>query len=53
MSSPTKVTPISGFPEFLPAERLVELHFLDTVRERGGVCLSAGELAAKVEAGSA
>ena len=33
MSSPTKVTPISGFPEFLPAERLVELHFLDTVRE--------------------
>ena len=33
MSSPTKVTPISGFPELLPAERLLELHFLDTVRE--------------------
>ncbi|GAA4409539.1 histidine--tRNA ligase [Fodinibacter luteus] len=33
MSAPTKVTPISGFPEFLPAERLVELHFLDVVRE--------------------
>ncbi len=33
MSSPTKVTPLSGFPEFLPAERLLELHFLDTVRE--------------------
>jgi histidyl-tRNA synthetase len=28
-----KVTPISGFPELLPAERLLELHFLDTVRE--------------------
>ncbi len=28
-----KVTPISGFPEFLPAERIVELHFLDTIRE--------------------
>jgi len=33
VSSPTKVTPISGFPELLPAERLLELHFLDTVRE--------------------
>ena len=29
----TKVTPISGFPEFLPAERLLELHFLDVIRE--------------------
>ncbi len=29
----TKVTPISGFPELLPAERLLELHFLDVVRE--------------------
>ena len=29
----TKVTPLSGFPELLPAERLVELHFLDTIRE--------------------
>jgi len=28
-----RVTPISGFPELLPAERLLELHFLDTVRE--------------------
>lgn len=33
MSTPTKVTPISGFPEFLPAERLLELHFLDVIRE--------------------
>jgi histidyl-tRNA synthetase len=33
VSSPSKVTPISGFPELLPAERLLELHFLDTVRE--------------------
>ena len=36
MSQPTqrsKVTPISGFPEFLPAERLVEQHFLDVIRE--------------------
>ena len=29
----TKVTPISGFPELLPAERLLELHFLDVIRE--------------------
>ena len=28
-----KVTPISGFPELLPAERLLELHFLDVIRE--------------------
>jgi histidyl-tRNA synthetase len=28
-----KVTPISGFPEYLPAERLVEQHFLDVIRE--------------------
>ena len=27
-----KITPISGFLEFLPAERLVELHFLDVIR---------------------
>ncbi|QKE84706.1 histidine--tRNA ligase [Arthrobacter sp. NEB 688] len=34
MNAPAqKVTPISGFPELLPAERLLELHFLDTVRE--------------------
>jgi len=29
----TKVTPISGFPELLPAQRLLELHFLDVIRE--------------------
>jgi histidyl-tRNA synthetase len=28
-----KVTPISGFPEFLPSDRIVELQFLDTIRE--------------------
>jgi histidyl-tRNA synthetase len=28
-----KVTPISGFLEFLPAERIVEQHFLDVIRE--------------------
>ena len=33
MNSRTKVTPISGFPELLPAERLLELHFLDVIRE--------------------
>ena len=40
MSSPqpatattTKVTPISGFPEYLPAERIVEQRFLDVIRE--------------------
>ena len=34
MNAPaTKVTPISGFPELLPAERLLELHFLDVIRE--------------------
>ncbi|NHN57000.1 histidine--tRNA ligase [Calidifontibacter sp. DB0510] len=27
-----KVTPISGFQEWLPAERIVEQHFLDTLR---------------------
>jgi histidyl-tRNA synthetase len=29
----SKVTPLSGFPEFLPADRIVELQFLDTIRE--------------------
>lgn len=29
----SKVTPISGFLEFLPAERIVEQHFLDVIRE--------------------
>ena len=33
MSTPTRVTPISGFPELLPAERLFELHVLDVLRE--------------------
>ncbi len=28
-----KVTKLSGFPEFLPAERIVEQHFLDVIRE--------------------
>ncbi|GAA4729487.1 histidine--tRNA ligase [Pedococcus ginsenosidimutans] len=28
-----KITPISGFPEYLPAERIVEQHFLDIIRE--------------------
>jgi histidyl-tRNA synthetase len=28
-----KVTPLSGFPEFLPAERIVEQHFLDVIRD--------------------
>ena len=27
------MTPISGFPELLPAERLLELHVLDVIRE--------------------
>ena len=31
--SQTKVTPISGFPEYLPGERIVEQHFLDVIRE--------------------
>ncbi|AKU16904.1 histidine--tRNA ligase [Luteipulveratus mongoliensis] len=29
----SKVTPISGFPEWLPAQRIAEQHFLDTIRE--------------------
>ncbi len=28
-----KVTPISGFPEWLPRQRIVEQHFLDVIRE--------------------
>lgn len=28
-----KITPLSGFPEFLPAQRIVEQHFLDVIRE--------------------
>lgn len=29
----SKVERLSGFPEFLPADRIVEQHFLDTIRE--------------------
>ena len=29
----SKVRPISGFPEWLPGERIVEQHFLDVIRE--------------------
>ena len=29
----SKVTPISGFPEWLPGDRIVEQHFTDTIRE--------------------
>ncbi len=29
----SKVTPISGFQEWLPTERIAEQHFLDTIRE--------------------
>ncbi|TWP36682.1 histidine--tRNA ligase [Leekyejoonella antrihumi] len=29
----SKVTPISGFQEWLPAQRIAEQHFLDTIRE--------------------
>lgn len=28
-----KVTKLSGFPEYLPADRIVEQHFLDVIRE--------------------
>ncbi|MEO7126459.1 MAG: histidine--tRNA ligase [Nakamurella sp.] len=28
----SKVAPLSGFPEYLPADRIVEQHFLDTIR---------------------
>jgi glyoxylase-like metal-dependent hydrolase (beta-lactamase superfamily II) len=29
----SKIAPISGFPEFSPAERIVEQRFLDVIRE--------------------
>ena len=29
---PTKVRPLSGFPEYLPEQRVVEQHFLDVIR---------------------
>jgi histidyl-tRNA synthetase len=29
----SKITPISGFPEWLPADRIVEQHFIDTIRQ--------------------
>ncbi|MGN7247283.1 histidine--tRNA ligase [Janibacter anophelis] len=34
MSTPraTKVTPLSGFPEYLPEQRIVEQHFIDVIR---------------------
>ncbi|MBE3076122.1 MAG: histidine--tRNA ligase, partial [Actinobacteria bacterium] len=32
-TGPAKVRPISGFPEWLPSERIVEQHFLDVIRE--------------------
>ncbi len=32
-TSQARVTPISGFPEYLPAERIVEQRFLDVIRE--------------------
>ncbi|HEX2705297.1 MAG TPA: histidine--tRNA ligase [Candidatus Lustribacter sp.] len=32
MSANAKVRPISGFLEFLPAERIIEQHFLDVIR---------------------
>jgi histidyl-tRNA synthetase len=28
----SKISPLSGFPEFLPADRIVELEFLDVIR---------------------
>ena len=28
----TKVTPLSGFPEYLPEQRIVEQHFIDVIR---------------------
>jgi histidyl-tRNA synthetase len=28
-----KISPLSGFPEYLPADRIVEQHFLDVIRE--------------------
>jgi histidyl-tRNA synthetase len=30
---PGRVTPISGFPEYLPADRIVEQRFLDVIRQ--------------------
>ena len=32
-STSGRVTPISGFPEYLPAARIVEQRFLDVIRE--------------------
>ncbi|NYF96703.1 histidine--tRNA ligase [Janibacter cremeus] len=29
---PTKVKPLSGFPEYLPEQRIIEQHFLDVIR---------------------
>ncbi|MBN9610277.1 MAG: histidine--tRNA ligase [Actinobacteria bacterium 69-20] len=33
MPAVSKIAPLSGFPEYLPADRIVEQHFLDTIRE--------------------
>ena len=34
MSGPSgRVMPISGFPEYLPGDRIVEQRFLDVIRE--------------------
>ena len=30
--SQAKITPLSGFPEFLPADRIVEQHLLDVIQ---------------------
>jgi histidyl-tRNA synthetase len=29
----SKIAPLSGFPEYLPADRIVEQHFCDVIRE--------------------
>ena len=33
MPGVSKIAPLSGFPEYLPAGRIVEQHFLDVIRE--------------------
>src|SRR5699024_6105958 len=30
---PTKITPLSGFPEYLPQQRIIEQHILDIIHE--------------------
>ena len=29
-----KITPLSGFPEWLPEQRIIEQHFLDVIRSQ-------------------